>query len=109
MISPTQGDIDRALCGFDPRDEIHIRSGVTAMGTSFTRGYIADQATAAKHREALEKIAAAGPAEEPEPGVRHCNMLAAEGYGTELGYYEAAEIARAALKDEDAPAGKDTP
>jgi hypothetical protein len=54
-----------------------------------------------RHREALEKIAAAGPDEEPETGVRHCNTLAAEGYGTELGLWQAAEIARAALKDEE--------
>jgi hypothetical protein len=103
MINPTQGDIDRALCGFDPRDEIHIRSGVTAMGPFFIPGYIVEKATAtaAKHRDALEKIAAAGPQIEPEAEDWGGNTEEAESYGYDRGLYDTGEIARAALKDEE--------
>lgn len=56
-----------------------------------------------RYRRALEKIAAAGPTEGPDYEDWGGSTEAAAGYGVELGLYQAAEIARAALKEETTP------
>jgi hypothetical protein len=53
-----------------------------------------------RHCAALEKIAAAGPAEGLKVDVSGSTEAAFEKYGFEQGQFEAAEIARAALKEE---------
>jgi hypothetical protein len=56
-----------------------------------------------RYREALEEIATEGPTEEPAYEDWGGSTEKAEKYGIDLGMWVAAEIARAALKDEDAP------